>query len=259
MLNIFVSRPTVVGSSFERGLEGFLEILDKMELAPRTLGGTDQPTTSPLDEVIRLLDACAGAVILGYPQLRVDKGVLKGAPLSEPLVLPTEWNHIEAGLAYARDLPLLLVGHSGVQRGIFDRGAIPGFLHVVDMSTDTWALQEPIAGALKSWKSRVLEPRREVTTSATNRGGSGSPDTHLRDPLPEELVGALKQLATADDGSMTASELALALEVPQQKAQYFLDGLAARKLVRMTYYVNRAPGYLLDARGRAALVELGLL
>src|SRR5690242_11371801 len=114
-MDIFVSRPTWVPEEFRGGIEGFLRLLHAMGVTPRTLGTTDYPSKAPLDEVIDLLDACAGAVILGYPQIRVAGGFVKDKPVTEELLLPTEWNHIEAGLAYARGLPLLVVHHEGVR------------------------------------------------------------------------------------------------------------------------------------------------
>ena len=122
-MDVFVSRPTWVAAEFEAGLAAFLRVLRSLDLTPRTLGATDYPSKAPLDEVIALMGKCAGAVILGYPQLVVETGHLKGVPINQALELPTEWNHIEAGLAYARELPLLVIHHRGVRRGIFDRGA----------------------------------------------------------------------------------------------------------------------------------------
>ena len=119
MIDIFLSRPTWVSPDHKSGLEHFLGLLATMELNPRTLGTTDYPSKCPLDEVIALMDRCQGAIILGYPQITATHGRLKDIDITEPLLLPTEWNHIEAGLAYARDLPLLVVSHIGVVRGIF--------------------------------------------------------------------------------------------------------------------------------------------
>lgn len=118
MIDVFVSRPTWIPEEFREGLEGFLGLLKALELEPRTLGATDYPTKAPLDEVISLLDQCGGAVILGYPQIVVREGIVKGKTVQNEL-LATEWNHIEAGLAYARALPLLVIHHIGVGRGIF--------------------------------------------------------------------------------------------------------------------------------------------
>jgi hypothetical protein len=132
------------------------------ELHPRTLGASDYPSKTPLDEIISLMDECEGAIILGFPQIRVNEGTLKNDTISmktgNQLVLPTEWNHIEAGLAYAKGLPLLVISHVGVNRGIFDRGAINNFIYEIDFSCEDWPLLPQISGAFEKWKKDVLPP-----------------------------------------------------------------------------------------------------
>jgi hypothetical protein len=54
MKNIFVSRPNWIPSEFDKGLESFYNLLKAHELKPRTIGQTDFPSKSPLDEVIDL-------------------------------------------------------------------------------------------------------------------------------------------------------------------------------------------------------------
>ncbi len=155
MKDIFLSRPNWVGPEFKQGLEAFTNILKSYEMNPRTLGVSDYPVNTPLDEVISIMDQCVGTIILGYPQIEVKEGVLKGETIDSSVILATEWNHIEAGLAYAKGLPLLVIHHKGVQRGIFDRGAISKFLHEVDLSNSTWFSEEPIIGAISAWRERL--------------------------------------------------------------------------------------------------------
>jgi hypothetical protein len=157
MIHVFVSRPTWNLPNFKRGLEGFLSRLADFGMQSHTLGASDYPNRAPLDEVIRLLDQCQGAVILGLPQIEIRKGTIRGQPVSETVFLPTEWNHIEAGLAYARSLPLLVTHHFGVCRGIFDRGAINTFLYEKDLSDPAWSLSPEISGALRSWYDQVVK------------------------------------------------------------------------------------------------------
>jgi len=64
--------------------------LENLALSPKTLGVTDYPSKAPLDEVIEILKSCQGAIVLGYPQLEVQAGVLKGNKLAKPLILATE-------------------------------------------------------------------------------------------------------------------------------------------------------------------------
>jgi hypothetical protein len=151
MLDIFVSRPTRVTPAYEAGLKTFLSLLEPMELRPRTVGATDFPTKSPLDEVIDVMRSCDGAVVLGYPQILVERGKIRDSDCTG-LTLATEWNHIEAALAYAQQLPLFLVHQTGVDRGVFDRGAMAGFVHDVDLANAAWALETSTHGALVKWK-----------------------------------------------------------------------------------------------------------
>lgn len=160
IIDVFVSRPTWVGPVFEPGLRGALARLADLGFNPRTLGATDYATRAPLDEVIELMKQCRGAVILGYPQIEVAAGSVRGKTLLSPIFLSTEWNHIEAGLAHARGLPLLVIHHSGVARGVFDRGAISSFIYQLDLSDPAWALEERLTGVLRKWRDDVLTARR---------------------------------------------------------------------------------------------------
>ena len=170
MKNIFISRPTWVAPEFEKGLEGFIALITSHDLVPRTLGVSDHPNDSPLDEVISILDECVGAIILGYPQIEIEKGSLKNKPIdTTPLLLPTEWNHIEAGLAYARGLPLLVLHHTNVRRGIFDRGALNKFLHQVDFRDNAWFSSSSIIGAFSAWKKKLPEKPTNISHKKSNK------------------------------------------------------------------------------------------
>ena len=157
MIDIFLSRPTWVGDRFKEGLDNFLRFLKSHGLNPRTIGTSDYPSDSPLDEVILLMEKCSGAIILGYPQITVMQGMLKDKKLENEMLLSTEWNHIETGLAYARNLPILLIHHLNIKRGVFDRGAVNKFLYETDLSNPGWPLDERISGALLSWLPKVKD------------------------------------------------------------------------------------------------------
>ena len=174
VMNVFVSRPTWIPPEFQNGLDGFLRLLVSMGLTPRTLGKTDYPTRTPLDEVIELLDQCAGAVILGYPQIWISTGRIRNRAIEGELLLPTEWNHIEAGLAFARGLPILVIHHTGVVRGIFDRGATSSFLYERDLSYDGWPLAEDVQGAITKWRNDCLLPKQSL---------ENGPNEDAREPL----------------------------------------------------------------------------
>ncbi|HNX53733.1 MAG TPA: hypothetical protein PKI68_08315 [Pontiellaceae bacterium] len=155
MKDVFVSRPTWVSEEFEDGLNKFIGFLKSKGLNPRTLGSTDYPTECPLDEVLGIMKQCCGAIILGYPQITISKGSVKNKVVTSELTLATEWNHIEAGLAHARGIPLLIIHHKNISRGIFDRGTMPNFIHSIDLANASWILSEPILGAFKKWETDI--------------------------------------------------------------------------------------------------------
>jgi hypothetical protein len=175
MIQIFVSRPTWLPTEFQQGLSEFLGLLETMDLAPRTLGVSDYPAKGPLDEVIDLLDQCAGMIVLGYPQITLATGSIKGSAVAG-LDLATEWNHIEASLAYARRLPLLVIHHLSIKRGIFDRGTINSFIYEKDLARSGWALAPDVRGALAKWKSQLAVASPVLPASrAGDLGHSGMP------------------------------------------------------------------------------------
>jgi hypothetical protein len=155
MKEVFISRPNWVPEPFEKGLENFYNLLKAHELNPRTIGRSDYPNKSPLDEVIGLLKKCQGTIVLGIPQINIEAGRIKGQDIVNGLQLCTEWNHIEAALAYSLKHPLLVIHDLEISRGIFDRGAGSYFLHQVNFSNPSWSMAAEISGALSNWKAEL--------------------------------------------------------------------------------------------------------
>lgn len=168
MQNIFVSRPNWIPKEFNNGLESFYNLLKAHNLQPRTIGQTDFPTKSPLDEVIDLLTQCEGTIVLGIPQIALNSGLIKGEKIESSIELGTEWNHIEAALTHSLNLPLLVLHHKTVIRGIFDRGASNSFLHKVDMTEPNWATSDGISGAISNWKSKLKAPQEKELINNTS-------------------------------------------------------------------------------------------
>ncbi len=108
------------------------------------------------------MQRCYGAIILGIPQIEVQSGKLKGDEITSPFSLGTEWNHIEAALAYSLQLPVLMIHDVTVGRGIFDRGAANAFIYAVDFSSDSWSLTDEISGALGAWCGRLRPEQIET-------------------------------------------------------------------------------------------------
>ena len=67
---------------------------------------------------------CRGVIIIGFKHIIVNSGVIRPASIDKQLVenewLSAPWNSIEAGIATALGLPLLIIKDRSINDGIFD-------------------------------------------------------------------------------------------------------------------------------------------
>jgi hypothetical protein len=158
--DVFLSRPTVLSPAQASFCQTLVEMLGAEHLTPRTLGVTDYPATAPLGEVLKLMRSCKGALVLGLNQLNVTRGTFKPGTSTAKEVsgvaLPTPWNQIEAGIAVALGLPLLLVREPGVEGGVFDVGSSDRFVHQATLSSD-WLASQAFRQPFESWVAEVRE------------------------------------------------------------------------------------------------------
>ena len=103
-----------------------MSMLDDLQLEPRALGRSDYPKDVPLREIYVIARHCHGGIILGFEQIQASAGVLKRGTKEEklisktkPLVFPTPWNQLEAGILFGLKLPLLIFREPGITGGIF--------------------------------------------------------------------------------------------------------------------------------------------
>lgn len=236
MIDVFISRPTCVAEDFQSGLTGFLSFLDTHDIKSRTLGSTDYPTESPLDEVIKIMDDCKGVIILGYPQINMLKGEIKGKE-TKNLLLPTEWNHIEATVAYIKKLPLLVIHHKGITRGIFEHGAISKFIYEKDFSKPNWFLDDNIKGAIKKWKSSITELRSVAdamnTTTDNILKKSQSSKTSLYDNRLEKQTESILIFLFEEDREHYRTDYFIGhrFNISKQRVIYFLEILIKHGLI----------------------------
>ena len=252
MRDIFVSRPTWISSEFQPGLDHFLSFLKSHELNPRTLGASDYPSKTPMDEVIKIIKSCCGTIILGYPQIQIEKGVLKGEKISEMgLLLPTEWNHIEAALSYANKLPLLVIHHIGVKRGIFDRGTISNFIYERDLANHSWSLEKDISGAFSTWKSELIDKvisNREVLNSSQRKD-----ESQLLEKIEEDILLYLSRRDRAPGSDDLLREFK---GVNRTKLEFHVENLRRKNYLNVNQFQDL---FYLEQPGRAYLVKNSLI
>ena len=136
--------------------------LDRYGLEERRLGSSDYPTDLPLHEVLVLAKHCAGGLILGFEQTRVEVGVSKAGTDKErrvatPVGFPTPWNHLEAGILFGLGLPLLVFRESSIEGGIFDPGVTDVFIHRMPSAPPSASERAGIAAVFLKWQGKVRE------------------------------------------------------------------------------------------------------
>jgi len=157
MTDIFVSRPTKIASEFQEGYKSFHQYLITQNLNPVRLGAGQYTLDAPLMGVIKLIQRCKGAIILGYPRYDFSAAISGyGVNNSQILMnLPTPWNHIEAALSFREPLPVLVIAHEGITGGVFDFGVTGQFVLTVNLSLIDWCKSEEFGGLFKVWKEQL--------------------------------------------------------------------------------------------------------
>jgi len=161
-IGIFVSCPTLFNAQQEASRQIILEQLNRFGLEERRLGASDYPTELPLREVYVLMKHCSGGLVLGFEQLHIESGTWKrGTPKQRPAqrdeLIPSAWNHLEAGVMFALGLPLLVFKEDAVTGGIFDYGVSEAFIHRMPTPDMTEAEKEGLAAVFMKWQAKVRE------------------------------------------------------------------------------------------------------
>jgi hypothetical protein len=169
-LNVFVS----VGGTATEQQEAFVRAVeDRLRsegLVPHTVGRNTFSADAPLKAVTELLDRCSGTVVIALERSYFPSGTEKrGGPKASALAdvkLPTPWNHIEAAMAYARGLPLMVVVEAGLRsEGLLERGYD---WYVQSVKPEPAALStNEFNGVLASWKQKMIATPKKASGSKT--------------------------------------------------------------------------------------------
>ena len=159
---VFVSCPTTLTVEQEKKRNIIIDLLEDLQLEPRALGRGDYPKDYPLKEVYIIAKHCAGGIILGFEQVYVDGGLRKrNTPeektitTSTPLLIPTPWNHLEAGILYGLKLPLLIFKEKGIEGGVFDYGITDAFIHTMPASKPDRNKMNELKQVFLKWFAQV--------------------------------------------------------------------------------------------------------
>ncbi|MDQ1251521.1 MAG: hypothetical protein QG646_627 [Euryarchaeota archaeon] len=159
---IFVSCPTQLNPEQDKKRKIILKLLDSLQLEPRALGRGDYPKDFPLKEVYVIAKHCGGGIILGFEQIFISNGLKKRGtddqkPIksSNPICLPTPWNHLEAGILYGLKLPLLIFKEDSIEGGVFDIGITDAFVQKMPPEDPTPDKLEELMQVFLKWYGEV--------------------------------------------------------------------------------------------------------
>ncbi len=164
---VFVSCPTSLNSKQMHRRQRIIRELKRLQLEPRALGTSDYPTDYPLREVYVIAQHCSGGVILGFRQFTATAGILKMGTESESRIgdqihFPSPWNHLEAGILYGLQLPLLIFREEPMSGGVFDEGVTDVFVQCMPPAILSADRLEAFREVLLKWSAKVREHYYEI-------------------------------------------------------------------------------------------------
>lgn len=159
---VFVSCPSHLSPTQEESRKFIIEELDRLCLEERRLGSTDYSTELPLREVLVIAKRCSGGIILGFEQYYFESGTTKRGTKKEknaptPSIFPTPWNHLEAGILFGLQLPLLIFKEESIEGGIFDPGVTDVYIHKMPSTNMLVSEREALTAVFLKWQAKVRE------------------------------------------------------------------------------------------------------
>ena len=120
---VFLSRPAVLTIEQRLLVDRVAHALEQNGADLVRLDRTDYPVSGSLEEVRRRMSGCAGLVVVGLAQLVVAEGTLRPGTQEQAEVrgarLASPWHQLEAGMAIAMQLPVLVLDDQLSDAGIF--------------------------------------------------------------------------------------------------------------------------------------------
>jgi hypothetical protein len=142
--SIFLSLPSQRTPAQEAVCDRLATLLRRRGLEPLTLPRREYPPSDAMSEVYRRLAGCAGIMVFGLRPADARVTARLGA---------TPWTHLEAGMAFACNLPMLIVRESGVETGAFDSAVAGHHTHLFDL-TETWSDEDALS-SIAPWLAQV--------------------------------------------------------------------------------------------------------
>jgi hypothetical protein len=155
---VYVSVPCDANLSDWRRVikHGLLETIERAGLEPQefTVSGLPKNMGYGFKQSLDVMSRCQGAVVLGFERHRFETA-------DGPVSMPTEWNHFEGALAFARGLPILVVAEEGTSdNGIFWHGSGLALCFLRPNANRSWLKSDHFKQRFDAWRQEVQERPR---------------------------------------------------------------------------------------------------
>jgi hypothetical protein len=205
-VDVFVS----VGGTATAAQEAFVRAVeDRLRaegIAPHTVGRNTFSSDAPLRTVTELLGRCSGAVVIAFERKYFAQGIEKrGAPgesVLSDIRLPTPWNQIEAAMAYANGLPLMVIVESGLHCEGLLEPTNEWYVQRVPLNSSALSTAE-FNGILSSWKQKMQAGKAGAKAKSTADLTIGD---LLKGMKPSQLWGVLAALAALIVGAVALGQ-----------------------------------------------------
>lgn len=155
---VFIS----VGGTATPQQEDFVKYIEDRlrseNLIPNTIGRNTFSSDSPLKSIKDLMDECSGIFVVALERTYFENGIEKRGSANETILSTTKfatpWNQIESAIAYAKNLPILVIVEEGVRaEGLLEKG-YDWYVMTVKPNQSSLSTVE-FNGVLASWKNKV--------------------------------------------------------------------------------------------------------
>jgi hypothetical protein len=158
MPKVFISAGAVATPMQQQAIEIVASCLEDAGLSPRRMGVNEWSHDQPLRAIRKVIRECDGIAVIAFERVRFPNGIEHTKQGDKSLAdrrLPTVWNHIEAAIGYANDLPLLVIAENGLgEQGVLE-SMYDWNVYWTDFSPTDFR-SEKFKGWLQSWKAAVL-------------------------------------------------------------------------------------------------------
>lgn len=153
---VFLGAPSILTPDQQTKLGQWVAWLERQSFRVVRLG-RDSHGEDPWRTLPRLLSHVDGVVLLGFRQLDARESVWRPdteeeAPSSSWWTSP--WLQLEAGMAVASTLPVLVAPEAGVEEGVFNPDVWKGQVSGTELSTPGTATGDWLGAVQKRWERR---------------------------------------------------------------------------------------------------------